>query len=256
MLLRIHVLGPMLLEGSKVLTEGQLHGRQGRVVLAMLAVEHRRAVSPDEIAEELWPREMPAAWPGAVKVLVSKVRSAIGRALGDGGHGRANLVVAVQGGYRFVLPPGTSVDLEVAAAAVHRAETLIAKGNLEAGGAEALTASMIASRPFLPGADGPWATMTRDRAGDIRIRALECLARLWLVKGDAGQAARDAEAILRLDPFRESALRLAIEAHVTAGDRPVAAHAYRRSRELLAKELGIEPSPETEEMARRLGLPA
>ena len=229
MLLRIHVLGPMLLEGSKVLTEDQLHGRQGRVVLAMLAVEHRRAVSPDEIAEELWPREMPAAWPG---------------------------VVAVQGGYRFVLPPGTSVDLEVAAAAVHRAETLIAKGDLVAGGAEALTASMIASRPFLPGADGPWATMTRDRAGDIRIRALESLARLWLVKGDAGQAARDAEAILRLDPFRESALRLAIEAHVTAGDRPVAAHAYRRSRELLAKELGIEPSPETEEIARRLGLPA
>jgi DNA-binding SARP family transcriptional activator len=59
---------------------------------------------------------------------------------------------------------------------------------------------------------------------------------------------------MRIDPYRESALRLALEAHVAAGERPTAAHAYRRSRDLLASELGVEPSPETEEMARRFGL--
>jgi DNA-binding SARP family transcriptional activator len=254
MLLRIHVLDPMVLEGSEVITEDGLHGPQGRLVLAMLAVEHRRAVTADEIAEELWPRHLPAAWPAAVKVLVSKVRTAIARATGNDGTGRVDLIAAVQGGYRLTLPAGASVDLDEAAAAIHHAEELVGKGELDAGGGEALTATMIASRPFLPGADGPWATLTRERVGDIRIRALEALARVWLAKGDPGQAARDAEAILRLDPYRETALRLAMQAHVAAGDRPVAARAYRRSRELLAGELGIEPTPETEEMARHLGL--
>jgi Bacterial transcriptional activator domain len=36
------------------------------------------------------------------------------------------------------------------------------------------------------------------------MRALECLSEVWRRKGDHGQAARDAETILRLDPYRET----------------------------------------------------
>jgi hypothetical protein len=71
---------------------------------------------------------------------------------------------------------------------------------LDAAGAEALVASMISRRPFLPEADGPWARERRRWRQAVRIRALECLSDVWRRKGDHGQAARDAETILRPDP--------------------------------------------------------
>jgi DNA-binding SARP family transcriptional activator len=59
-------------------------------------------------------------------------------------------------------------------------------------------------RPFLPGVDGPWARERRRWLQAVRMRALECLSEVWRRKGDHGQAARDAETILRLDPYRET----------------------------------------------------
>ena len=113
---------------------------------------------------------------------------------------------------------------------------------------------MIATRPFLPGADGPWAGATRDRVAEIHLRALQVLAEVWLAKGDHGQAARDAESLLRLDPYRETAHRLLMRTHAAAGDRAAAARAYQRCREVLADDLGVDPAPETVDLATRLGL--
>jgi DNA-binding SARP family transcriptional activator len=113
---------------------------------------------------------------------------------------------------------------------------------------------MIASRPFLAGSDGPWASATRERIVDVRLRALRCLAEVWLAKGDHGQAARDAQAILRLDPYREPAHRLLMRSQLAAGDRASAARSYEACRRLLADDLGVAPAPETVRVAAELGL--
>jgi hypothetical protein len=53
--LRIYLAGRVGIEDGPVLvTEDRLPGRQGRLVFAMLAAEHRRPVDSDELAEELW----------------------------------------------------------------------------------------------------------------------------------------------------------------------------------------------------------
>ena len=251
MALRIHVVGSVQASaGSRVVGEGGLHGRLGGLGLAMLAFERRRRVGRDELAEELWPDTTPESWDTAVRVLVSKVRTAL-----EGLDGATPVLIEpANGGYQLYLPPDGSVDLEDAAAAIHRAEAQLASGAIDAAGADALVASMIATRPFLPGADGPWATATRDRVAEIRLRALQVLADVWLAKGDPGQAARDAASLLRLDPYRETAHRLLMRAHAAAGDRGAAARAYRACRDLLAAELGVEPARETVELARVLGL--
>ena len=249
--LRIYIVGPIAVATQQtLLVEANLHGPQGRLVFAMLAAEHRRQVRRDELAEELWPAEVPAAWDAAVRVLVSNVRAALRTALDP----QVEVIGSNAGGYQLQLPADGTLDLDEASAAIHRAEAQLAAGLLEAAGADALVASMIATRPFLPGADGTWATATRERVQDIRVRALECLAEVWLAKGDHGQAARDAEAILRLDPYRERAYRLLMRTHAAAGDRASAARAYRTCRQLLALELGVDPAPETTELAALLSL--
>lgn len=249
--LRIFIVGAVTVSSERTLVEADLHGPQGRLVFAMLAAEHRRPVRRDELAEELWPDAVPAAWDAAIRVLASRIRAAL-RSIADT---PTDLIESAIGGYQFRLPADGSIDLDEASAAIHRAEASLDNGLVEPAGADALVASMIASRPFLPGADGPWASATRERIQDIRVRALECLAEIWLAKGDHGQAARDAEAILRLDPYREPAHRLLMRTHAAAGDRASAARAYRACLEILEADLGVRPAAETVELASRLGLP-
>jgi DNA-binding SARP family transcriptional activator len=196
-------------------------------------------VSRDEIADELWPDQLPRSWDTSVKVLVSKVRSVLADVAPD-----LRLEGAV-GYYQLFVSRDATIDVEIAGARIHTAEAAIQDGEVDAAAADALVASMIASRSFLPGFDGPWATAWRTRFVDIRLRALDLLSRVWLAKGAPDQAGRDAEAILRIDPYREEAYRTLIQAHLARGDRASAARAYALCAERLATDLGVQPAVET-----------
>ena len=68
--------------------------------------------------------------------------------------------------------------------------------------------------------------------------------------GDLTAAAVAAERLVRADPFREAGHQLRIRILGEAGDRAGAIKAYEHCRTVLAEELGIEPSPETEAALR------
>ena len=65
--MRIYVVGSLTVAAfGAVLHERSLPGGQGRVMLGMLAVEHDRPLSREEIADELWPEGLPRSWePGS-----------------------------------------------------------------------------------------------------------------------------------------------------------------------------------------------
>ena len=109
----------------------------------------------------------------------------------------------------------------------------------------ALAARAIATRSLLPGDEAEWLDELRRRLADIRLRSLECLAEVWIRRGDFGLAARDADEAIGVDPFRESAHRLLIRAHLAAGQRAEAVRAYEACRRLLDAELGVRPDPQT-----------
>lgn len=242
---RVFLAGRVCVESDgRILDEAALPGPQGRLVFALLAAEHRRSVSRDELAAELWPDAAPRAWEAALRAVVSKVRASLA-GVGLGG----NALASAFGAYQLGLPGGTWVDLEAAAGAIHRAEGAIRAERREEAGGWALAARAVAERPFLPGAEGPWATATRHRLHEVRVRVLEVLSQVWRDREPA-LAARDAEEVLRLEPFRESGYRLLMRAHVAAGNRAEALRAYERCRRLFAEELGVDPSPETEAVFR------
>lgn len=73
---RIYLTAPICVEGpTGTAGEARLHGPQGKLTLAMLALEHRRPVSRDELADELWPDGLPSSHEVSVKVLISKIRT-------------------------------------------------------------------------------------------------------------------------------------------------------------------------------------
>jgi len=234
--IRIYLTGTVSVQqGGTVLPQRAFPGPQGRLVFAMLAAEHGSPVSRDQLVEEVWDGSPPVGWEVAVRALVSKIRSLLKPVAGRPGH---ELITAALGCYQLNLPDLAWVDLDAAAAAVHTAETALATGQVDAAGSEALVASMISRRSFLAGADGPWARGRRQWLQEVRVRALECLSEVWLRKGDHGQAARDAETILRLDPYRETAYQRLMLAHAAAGNRASALLAHERCRALLAADPG------------------
>jgi len=243
-MLRIYLTGDVTLESSRgYLRQDRFPGAQGRLVFALLAAEHDRAVSRGEIEAELWPDGAPASAETALRAIVSKVR----RALADtdlDGQALAHAFAA----YRLHLPPDSWVDVRAAADAIHRAEPAIRDGELQEAVGWGRAAATISSRPFLPSADGPWAHAWRERLRDIRVRSLDVLATAWLTTGDAAQAARDAEAAIAIEPYREPSYRLLIRALDAMGDRADALRAYERLRDRLANDLGSDPSPETQEL--------
>jgi DNA-binding SARP family transcriptional activator len=104
----------------------------------------------------------------------------------------------------------------------------------------------IARRSFLPGEEGEWVDGKRRELQDILVRALDFYVEICLHTGQAALAAQTASEALSLEPFRETGYRQLMRVHAASGNRAEALRVYQRCRELLADEMGVDPSPETE----------
>ena len=243
--LKVFLTGRVAVEtGGAVIDEAQLGGRQGRLLFAYLVAERSRPVPRDELADAIWGESPPATWEKALTVITSKLRGLVAE---DG----ITLTNAF-GCYRLDLPEGTWVDLFAAASGAQDAEGALAAGELDQARAAAESAESLARRPFLPGEDGTWVEQERRDLAAIRERALSVLADACLRSGAAREAAKWAEELIALSPFREDGYRRLMEAHVLAGNRAEALRVYEQCRQLLAEELGAYPSPETDSIYREL----
>jgi len=93
----------------------------------------------------------------------------------------------------------------------------------------------------------PRATTSRGgaRLRDILLRALEVRSEVYLWNSEHSLALRTAKDLIALEPFRESGHRLVMRAHAAPGNSAEALRAYERCRKLIARELGVDPSPTT-----------
>jgi YVTN family beta-propeller protein len=243
--MKVFLTGRVAAEANgRVLDEARFPGRQGRLLFAYLVAARSRPVPRDELADAIWGESPPATWEKALTVIASKLRGLVAE---DG----ITLTNAF-GCYRLDLPEGTWVDLFAAASGAQDAEEALAAGELDQARAAAESAESLARRPFLPGEDGTWVEQKRRDLADIRERALSVLADAGLRSGAAREAAKWAEELIALSPFREAGYRRLMEAHVVAGNRAEALRVYEQCRQLLAEELGAYPSPETDSIYRAL----
>ncbi|MEK6277517.1 MAG: AAA family ATPase [Actinomycetota bacterium] len=220
-----------------------LRGRQGRVLLAYLALNRGRPVSRDELIGAIWPDAVPADPAAALRTQLSRLRSALGT---DALAGRDAVELR--------LPENTWIDVEAAENSIQAGEAALAAFDWKDAWAHAHIALNISGRPFLPGFDAPWVEEVRGELKELQTRARESIARAGIGLGgsELAGAERSARELIRAAAFRESGYLLLMRALVASGNTAEALRTYDELRKLLAKELGTAPGAEIQALHRRL----
>jgi DNA-binding SARP family transcriptional activator len=107
---------------------------------------------------------------------------------------------------------------------------------------------------LLPGWYEDWVTVEQERWNQLRLTALERLATRFLEHGETGQAVDAAACAIAIEPLRESAQRLLLEAHLAEGNYAQALRNYDAFSSRLWDEFGVEPSAKISELIRPLRL--
>ncbi len=221
----------------------ELRGRQGRVLLAFLVLNRGRPVSRDELIASIWPDEVPADPPAALRTQLSRLRSALGAES-----------LAGRDAVELHLPEDTWIDLEAAEQANVAAQAALQNSVWAEAWAHAHVSLNISGRPFLAGFEAPWVEEVRSELAELHMRSREIVARAGIGLGgsELAGAERAARALIRAAPFRESGYLLLMRALVESGNTAEALRTFDRLRHLLADELGSAPGAEIQALHRRL----
>ena len=105
-------------------------------------------------------------------------------------------------------------------------------------------AAIMPATELLPDHYDEWVLVERERYRQLRVHALEMLCARFSSAGRHGEAIEAGMAAVNGEPLRESAHRVLIRAHLAEGNRCEAIRQFERYRNILHRDLGLEPSPE------------
>ncbi|MFB4317537.1 BTAD domain-containing putative transcriptional regulator [Actinomadura sp. 21ATH] len=231
--MRFGVLGPL-----EVATDGgrpvRIPELKVRALLADLLVHGGAPVSSGRLIDDLWGPERPGDPAGALRVKVSQLR----RALEDAEPGGRELVESGRAGYRV------RADLD---ADRFRERVARARATADpAARAELLTGALALWRgPALADfADEEFARAAAARLEEERLTALDDLAEARLALGEHHALVAELGDLAVRHPLRERLQANLIRALYRSGRQHEALEGYRRLRDRLRDELGLDPSPE------------
>ncbi|WP_049571809.1 BTAD domain-containing putative transcriptional regulator [Nocardiopsis sp. SBT366] len=214
-----------------------LRGPRHRAVLARLILARRRVVPVDLLVDDLWEGAPPPGAISAVRTFVAALR----RALEPDRPPRtpATLLTTRGPGYALDAAPDT-VDSWLFEQRLQHAAALPPE--------QALPRLQQALDPWRGPAyadfpEAPWARTERARLAELRLGALEHLARTRLDLGLAARTVPDLDAHVAEHPWREDAWRLLALALYRTGRQGDALGVLRRARSLLVEQLGVDPGP-------------
>ncbi|MEV0060763.1 BTAD domain-containing putative transcriptional regulator [Nocardia sp. NPDC050718] len=234
--MRFGVLGPVAVwtdDGQPV----RVPELKVRVLLAALLVEPGRIVPADRLVEDLWGgAALPTHPAGSLQTRASQLR----RVLGNAEDGGRDLLVSRSPGYLLDVPPD-AVDAQVFQDLLRRARTAD-----DATRAALLAEALALWRgPALADlADHDFARIPVLRLEEQRLTATEDYARARIALGAHEQVADELGALTEEHPLRERLRAAHMLALYRSGRHGEALDSFRRLREHLAEDLGLDPSPE------------
>ena len=195
----------------------QLGPPKSHCLLAALALVCGETVPVSRLVDLVWAEDPPRTAEKILQTYVMQLRAALG----------ATALERSGSGYRLALGPG-SVDAA-------RFEDRLASGDVDAALAEW-------TGPPLAGLDAPGLAPQAARLSERWMEATEArMARL--VEDDPRGAIAVLKGLTAEHPFREELWALLMTALYRTGRQAEALSAYRRARERLVEELGVEPGP-------------
>ncbi len=239
--LEFRILGPLEVvgEGGPV----QLGGPRQRATLAILLLGANRVVSVERLADELYRGAAPVTAVTQVQRQISELRKALGAGFS---------VETRSPGYVLRLSP-EQLDLgrferltEAAAEALLRAD-----GPLTA---ELLRDALELWRgvPLADLAAEPFAQIAIGRLEELRLTALEQRIEADLALGRHSELVGELESIVAEHPLRERFAGQLMLALYRSGRQPEALDVYRRTRDTLTEQFGIEPAAALHERQRAI----
>ena len=97
-----------------------------------------------------------------------------------------------------------------------------------------------------------WLTLQREQLGQLLVRGLQTAIEHHARTGTAAEGIAAVQRLLAEDPWREEAHRQLMALLAASGQRSAALSQYGICRQVLAEELGVEPSAETKALYERL----
>lgn len=234
--MRIAILGPLVVQtdDGEVVPIG---GARLRSLLIRLALAAGRAVTTQQLVDDLWGERPPEDGANALQSLVSRLRTALGR-------GARQTVESLPNGYRLALDPST-ID-------AHEFERLATAGRDALGRREhaSAAADLRAALTLWRGTaladvtDAPFSGAPAARLEELRIGATEDRVDADLALGSATAVVAELEELVANHPLRERLRGQLMRALAAVGRRADALAVYEQGRSRLANELGVDPSPD------------
>ena len=216
-----------------------LGGPRQRAVLALLLLEANRVVSMDRLAEDVWGGDPPEGWVTSLQTYVFHLRHVLEP---DRARGAAGGVLVTRGrGYLL------RVDREHLDAAAFQDGLTAGRAALEAGrygeAAQMLRTALDLwrSQVLADLADYAFTRPEAARLEELRLAALEARIDADLALGRHDALTAELEQLAADHPLRERLHGQLMLALYRCGRQAEALAAYRRARDLLADELGIDP---------------
>ena len=209
-----------------------LGSRKGRLALCVLALAEGQVVPADVLVDTLWGDAPPAQPEDQLAVLVSRLRSVLGR----------DRIQHRDRGYLLVCD---WLDASELAALTQEMDRRRGAGNVLGAAAAARIALSLLRGYGLPSVPGEWAQLRLAELDRLAGRARRVAATALFEAGDWMAAADAATAAVAADGYDEESLRVLLRAYVAGGQVAAALAAYAQARERLAAELGTDPSPPT-----------
>src|SRR6266566_5273783 len=238
-LAEFRILGPV--EAVEAGQTASLPAAKPRALLAILLLSRNRVVSVDRLVDDLW-EDPPDTATKALQGYVSQLRKALG----------ADRVLTKPPGYSLRVEEG-ELDLDRFEQLVREGRELLASGDSKAAArrlGEAL--DLWRGTPFAEFLAEPFARDAGARLEDARLAALEDRIEADLALGRHARLLPELEELVAREPLRERPRAQLMLALYRSGRQADALELYRRTRETLNEELGIEPSLELQELERRM----
>jgi predicted ATPase/DNA-binding SARP family transcriptional activator len=219
-----------------------LGGPKQRLLLALLLLKANEVVSREEAVDCLWEDDPPGRPEAVLQVYVHHLRGIVGR----------ERIITHGTGYLLRADPD-EIDAAVFERGLSEARAALAAGDdrrssqLIENALELWQGEALADLPY-----GSFVGAERDRLADLRHVAEELRFEARLALGEHSELIPELELFVGRHPFRERVWGQLMLALYRAGRQADALDVYRRVREQLSDQLGIEPDPQLRELERAI----
>ena len=232
-----------LFDGLKItgggITDQTLMTRKTRALVAYLALRSDSGQSREKLAELLWSNSAEEQARANLRQSLSSLRKALNS---DG-----DAYLATDSDQISLAGPGIELDVAMFEQLIAEATPDALKRAAELYKGDLLDGFSLKEEPF-----EAWARAERERLRHLASDMFTKLIAHCDEVGDTERCVETAARLLTLDPLRESAHRIMMRAYAAQGRQTLALKQFETCRDILKRELGVEPDPETIALYREI----